>query len=100
MELKQHENRTKTLTPTREHGAFSWWLKWVASIILMFGMIATTNDLYPYNMFLQFMGVAGWLWVAIFWNDRALIVLNAVACALFLNGCIALFLKMYPVLNQ
>ena len=55
MELKQHENRTKTLTPTREHGAFSWWLKWVASIILMFGMIATTNDLYPYNMFLQFM---------------------------------------------
>ena len=56
-------------------------------------MIATTNNLYPMNMFLQFIGVAGWLWVSIIWNDRALIVVNAVAVAIFLNGMVAYFLK-------
>ena len=45
-------------------------------------------------MFLQFLGVAGWLWVAIVWNDRALIVINAVACAIFINGIVMWFIKL------
>ena len=61
-------------------------MKWGSSIILVFAMIATTNNLYPINMVLQGIGVAGWLWVAIIWNDRALIVVNAVAVAIMANG--------------
>jgi len=92
--LKEHENITKTLTPKKEHHPLSWYVKWVASVILVFAMIATTNDLYPWNMFLQFLGVAGWLWVAIIWNDRALIVINAVACAIFINGIVMWLIKL------
>lgn len=51
-------------------------------------MIATTNNLYPINMILQGLGVAGWLWVSIIWNDRALIVVNAVAVAIMINGLV------------
>ena len=94
MDLKEHENITKTLTPKKEHHPLSWYVKWVSSVILVFAMIATTNDLYPWNMFLQFLGVAGWLWVAIVWNDRALIVINAVACAIFINGIVMWFIKL------
>ena len=94
MDLKEHENVTKTLTPKKEHHPLSWYVKWVSSVILVFAMIATTNDLYPWNMFLQFLGVAGWLWVAIVWNDRALIVINAVACAIFINGIVMWFIKL------
>ena len=61
-------------------------MKWASSIVLVFAMIATTNNLYPMNMILQGIGVAGWLWVAIIWNDRALIVVNAVAVAIMANG--------------
>jgi len=93
-DLKQHEHQSKTLTPKKEHHPLSWWLKWVSSIILIFAMILTTNDLYPFNMFLQLAGVAGWLWVSIIWNDRALIIVNSVAVAIFLNGCVAYFLKV------
>ena len=57
-------------------------------------MILTTNDLYPYNMFLQTIGVAGWLWVSIIWNDRALIIVNAVAVAIFLNGIVSWMIKV------
>ena len=56
-------------------------------------MIMTTHNLYPYNMFLQFLGVAGWLWVSVIWNDRALIVVNAVAVAIFLNGIFGYYLN-------
>ena len=93
MNLKEHENLSKTSTPLKHHHPISWWVKWTASIILVFAMIATTNDLYPWNMILQFIGVAGWLWVAIVWNDRALIVINAVACAIFINGIVMWIIK-------
>ena len=86
--MEEHENPSTTSTPLREHHPLSWWLKWASSIVLIFAMIATTNDLYLWNMFLQTIGVAGWLWVSIIWNDRALIIVNAVAVAIFLNGIV------------
>lgn len=91
MDLKEHENLSKTSTPLKDQHPPTWWVKWIASVILVFAMIATTNDLYPLNMVLQFLGVVGWLWVSIVWNDRALIVVNAVACAIFINGFVMYF---------
>ena len=92
-DLKEHEHPSKTLTPKRHHHPFSWWLKWASSIVLVFAMIGTTNDMYPWNMFLQFLGCLGWLWVSVIWNDRALIIVNAVAVAIFLNGIFMYFIK-------
>ena len=84
--LKEHENIAKTSTPLKHHHPLVWYVKWISSIVLIFAMIATTNELYPMNMILQCIGVAGWLWVSIVWNDRALIVVNAVAVAIMCNG--------------
>ena len=81
----------KKSTPKKEHHPLVWWVKWASSISIVFAMIATINNLYPYNMFLQFAGCLGWLWVAIKWNDRALIIVNAVACAIFINGFVMFF---------
>ena len=93
-ELEDYENFSATSTPLKEHHPLSWWLKWASSFILILAMIATTNDLYPWNMFLQFIGVAGWLWVSVIWNDRALIIVNAVAVAIFLNGIVNWTMKV------
>ena len=93
MNLQEHQNPSTTSTPLKHDHPLSWWVKWAASLILIVAMIMTTNNLYPYNMFLQFFGVSGWLWVAIMWNDRSLIVVNSVACAIFLNGIFQYFLK-------
>jgi hypothetical protein len=94
MHLKEYENLTKTLTPLKEHHPKSWYLKWISSLFLIVAMISATNNWYPYNMFLQFIGVSGWLIVAILWNDRSLIVLYAVSCAIFANGIFQYFLKV------
>lgn len=87
--------KTTTKTPTKSHHPFSWWIKWIASVILIVAMIFTANNIYPYNLFLHFVGLGGWLIVAIVWNDRALIVINAVALAIFANGMVAYILKTY-----
>ena len=94
MELQEHENLTKTNTPLKSQHPKVWYLKWVSSIVLIFAMIFTSNNIYPYNLFLHFVGIGGWLIVSLKWNDRALIVINAVALAIFTNGMIAYLLKI------
>ena len=91
MELQKHENLTKTSTPLKHDNPLAWYLKWASSLVLIVAMIATTNNMYPYNMFFQFIGVGGWLWVSILWNDRSLIIVNAVAVAIFANGIVSYF---------
>ena len=93
MELKEHENISKTSTPSKVKHPLSWYVKWASSVILIAAMIFTANNIYPYNLFLHFVGITGWLWVAVIWNDRSLIVLNSVALAIFANGMIAYILK-------
>jgi hypothetical protein len=91
--LKDHENPSKTSTPLKHQHPLSWYGKWISSVVLIIAMIFTANNVYPLNLFFHFVGISGWLWVSIIWNDRALIVVNAVAVAIFANGIVAYFLK-------
>jgi hypothetical protein len=43
---------------------------------------------------LSFFGCLGWLFVAFIWKDRALIILNAIACFILLTG---LLTKLFTV---
>ena len=70
---------------TPAHG-LSWYLKWLASIVLVHAMAFTALDMYPYNMYLQFIGVLGWFFVGMLWHDRALIVLNSISLAIYTLG--------------
>ena len=90
IELKTHEIATKTTTPLH---TTDWYIKWVSSIILIIGMVLAANNLYPYNIIVQCVGIFGWLVVSVMWNDRALIVVNAVGVAILLNGLIGYWLK-------
>ena len=90
IELKPHEIASKTVTPTH---TLDWYIKWVSSIILMVGMILAANNLFPYNIIVQAVGIGGWLIVSVMWNDRALMIVNAVGFAILLNGLVGYLLK-------
>ena len=94
-ELKEYENLTKTSTPLKSQHPSIWYLKWASSITLIIAMICTANNIYPYNMVFHFIGIGGWLIVSIIWNDRSLIVVNAVALAIFANGMLSYGMKMF-----
>ena len=77
---------------TPAHG-LSWYPKLLASIVLVHAMAFTALDMYPYNMYLQFVGVLGWFFVGMLWHDRALIVLNAI-------GLVFLGMGIFKYLNE
>ena len=77
------EKKISKVTPLHD---LSWYIKWTSSIIIICGMILSSLNLYPYNLFVHAVGVIGWLWVGFLWHDRALIVVNAVAIAIFVLG--------------
>ena len=68
-----------------------WYIKWGATIFIIIGTVATAQNIYPYNLFLELIGLIGWLLVALIWNDRALIVVNAVGISIFLSGIFSYF---------
>ena len=83
---------TKLVKQTPTH-TLDWYVKWIASIILVGGVILTSNNIYPLNLMIHAIGMFGWFIVAIIWNDRALLVVNAVSLALLLNGLVAYYVK-------
>jgi len=70
-----------------------WYVKWIASIIIVISVILTSNNIYPLNLFFYSAGLSGWFIVALLWNDRALLVVNAVSLSLLLNGLISYYVK-------
>ena len=89
--LKDGKVATTTSTPLHTK---DWYLKWVASVILLVGMILTAQNIYPINLFVNITGLIGWLIVSIMWNDRALIIINAVGVSIYANGIIAYLMKV------
>lgn len=79
MQKKQFEK----VTPVYD---LSWYVKWSSSIVIIVGMILSSLNVYPINLFVHTVGVAGWLWVGFLWHDRALILLNGIAIAVFVLG--------------
>jgi|TARA_A100000172_G_C3034354_1_gene107915 hypothetical protein len=81
------------LRKTTPHKTKDWYIKWAASIVLIIGMLFTANNIYPLNLYFHVVGLAGWFIVAMIWNDRALIVINAVSLAILANGLLTYYVK-------
>ena len=79
----------KKITPK---GDLSWYIKWASSMFIIFAMMTASADMYPYNLFFQFIGLVGWLVVGMLWHDRALIFLNAFGIAIISMGIINYFI--------
>ena len=63
--------------------------KWVSSLLMIAGMALTVSNIYPLNMYMQLVGITGWLVVALAWHERSIIMLNTVAALIFTSGIIA-----------
>ena len=89
---REFSGMTKLVKQTPTH-TLDWYIKWIASIILVVGVILTSNNIYPLNLIVHAIGMFGWFIVAIIWNDRALLVINAVSLVLLINGLVSYYVK-------
>ena len=80
------EGRTK---PDREWypDNFDWYLKWVASIMILvsLAMRSAGPEFRFYDLVFGCIGVFLWTWVSIIWRDRALIMLNGISGFLLIS---------------
>lgn len=61
-------------------------IKWIASIFQIFGYGATAFGATPWNIYFFLIGLIGWFLVGYLWNDRAILLIHAVALAAMLVG--------------
>ena len=68
---------------------FDWYLKWVASLLVMGSLMmrAAGVEYRMYDLYFGWFGIVLWTWVSIIWRDRALIMLNGVS---FFMLCVAI----------
>lgn len=71
----------------------SWYIKWASSFFILIAVAcrASGGDLVFYDLIFSFIGTAGWLWVGLLWNDRALIMLNAALVTILASGLVKAF---------
>lgn len=85
-ELKNSNRIQKSATPKY---TLDWYVKWVASIMILIGMsIRGVDGLQVYDLSISIIGIALWLWVSILWKDRALIILNAVGLLFLIRNLV------------
>ena len=86
-ELQNSKRIFKSATPKY---TIDWYIKWVASAILLCAMASRSNpDLAFYDQAFSLVGTFGWLIVALIWKDRALIILNTAAVIILGGGLIS-----------
>lgn len=63
---------------------FDWYVKWAATVAILISLIfRSAGPTYRLiDLAVGTVGVTLWLWVAVIWKDRALIILNAVSLML------------------
>ena len=64
-------------------------IKWVASGMQILGYTATGFDWTPWNLYLFLVGLVGWFSVGFMWNDRAIMLIHAVALAAMVAGMVS-----------
>ena len=64
-----------------------WYVKWVASLLVLAAMSTRgVEGLVFWDLVLSVTGISLWLWVAVMWNDRALILLNGIGLLFLLRN--------------
>lgn len=90
-ELQNSKRIYKSATPKQ---TIDWYVKWTASVILLAAMVIRSAGVSnTIDTALSFIGCLGWLFVAFVWKDRALILLNGIACFILLTGLLTKLLS-------
>jgi len=78
--------KTKFKTPKLTK---DWYIKWASSVVILLAMSLRSTGEFPFaDMVLSFIGCAGWIAIGVMWKDKAILILNTVACFILLTGMI------------
>ena len=79
-------SKIESITPKYD---ITWYVKWTASIITLVGITVRASGIVQLqwvDLMCSWIGAVGWFYVGFKWNDRALMVLNAVIGIILFAG--------------
>lgn len=86
--MKEAIKRFRTPKLTKD-----WYIKWASSVIILLAMSLRSTGQFPLSdMILSFIGCAGWISIGVMWKDKAILILNTVACFILMTGIINSFI--------
>jgi len=84
---EEQKNSTRIFKSATPKYTKDWYIKWVASAIVLVAMSLRGIEGYQFiDLSLSVVGIFLWLIVSFMWNDRALIVLNGARLILLLRN--------------
>lgn len=90
------ENSTRIVKSVTPYYTADWYIKWIASIIVLFAVAIRSSgvpELMIWDIFLSWIGAGMWAIVGFMWKDRAILLLNGVLGLMLFSGLIAEFFK-------
>jgi hypothetical protein len=64
-------------------------LEWLSTALVIIGACLTAFNVYPINIYFQFVGNVGWFVVGYMWNKWSLMVIQAVISVIYIVGLIS-----------
>jgi hypothetical protein len=66
--------------------SFLFWFEWTCTIILLAGVVLTSLNIFPLNIWFLLLGNVGWIVLGIIWRKVSLIVLQTVITIIYIAG--------------
>ena len=72
---------------------YDWifYTEWASTVILMIGVIYTSLNIYPTNVYWSLAGNTGWAIVAVAWRKWSLFVIQFILSAIYIAGLYATY---------
>ena len=90
-EIKNSTRIAKSATPK---GTLDWYLKWIGSVIFIVAVTVRSTEipeLKIVDLGLSFIATILWAVVGFLWKDRAVMLINGIACVILLTGLLKHF---------
>jgi len=74
------------INPLRQ--PWQWWFEWGITALLIAGMILTSFNIYPLNIYILLVSNLGWVIQAVMWRKTSLFVVQLVVTMIYVIGII------------
>lgn len=69
-----------------------WWAKWGGTVLALIGAAFNSFEIWPWNVWLCFLGAVGWAAAGWAWREWSLISINVILCVIYGAGIVRSFL--------
>ena len=69
-----------------------FWAEWTSTAILIVGVVLTSFNIFPLNVYFSLVGNAGWAFVSIAWRKWSLLVIQSVVSIIYFIGLINFYM--------